>query len=187
MNNAKLEELFEILSAACHRQFLFNPRRITAEMRYVGTEGHGKEMVHVFRDSKTHSQITLKNTFATLREKQGDKPHWSDAEKAHYKESDAQIDAQIQLKKDHLEYAKASPLYLDHRTQLLTHYKDSPSFVAGSSTPREAAKLLIAALSDSHDARLTTFAAYYGSDDTDLLAHHLLSPCHFEFAANQHA
>lgn len=185
MNNAKLDEMFETLCAACSRQFGFNPRRVTAEVRYVGKEGHGKDLVHVFRDARTHSQIVLKNTFATLRETHGDKPHWSEAEKAHYKETDAEIDAQMQKKQAELEYARVSPLYLDHREQLLTHYKNSPSYQAGSSTPREAAKALIGALAELYDPRLLSFAEHYGSDDADLLAHHLLSPCHLEIEASQ--
>jgi hypothetical protein len=138
MSNAKEEALFETLRGACSRQYGFNPRRVTAEMRYVGKEGHGKDQVHVFRDSKTHSQIVLKNTFATLRETHGDKPHWSEAEKAHYKETDAEIDAQIRQRQAEMEYARQSPLYLEHRDQLLSHYKDSPNYQAGSTNPREA-------------------------------------------------
>ena len=95
MSPAKIEELFVILRAACARQFRFNPRRITAGMRYVGKEGHGKDMVHVFRDASTHSQIELDSTFATLREKHGEKPHWTEAEKAHYQNTDAEIDARL--------------------------------------------------------------------------------------------
>jgi hypothetical protein len=105
VNNSKLDDLFETLRGACSRQFCFNPRRVTSEMRYVGKEGHGKDQVHVFRDAKTHSQIVLKSTYATLRETQGDKPHWSESEMAHYKETDAEIDAMIQKKEADLEYA----------------------------------------------------------------------------------
>jgi hypothetical protein len=54
--------------------------------------------VHVFRNVGTHSHIVLKNTFATLREKQGDKPHWTEAEKANYKCRKAEIDAEIAAK-----------------------------------------------------------------------------------------
>lgn len=183
MSNAKEEALFEALRAACARQFGFNPRRIAAEMRYVGKEGHGKDQVHVFRDSKTHSQIVLKNTFATLRETHGDKPHWSEAEKAHYKETDAEIDAQIQRKQAELDFARQSPLYQDHREQLLSHYKDSPTFQAGSTTPREAARALIGTLASANDPRLVSFVEHYGSSDADVLAHHLLSPCHLELEA----
>lgn len=185
MSNSKDEALFETLRAACSRQFGFNPRRVTAEIRYVGKEGHGKDQVHVFRDSKTHSQIVLKNTFATLRETHGDKPHWSEAEKAHYKDSDAEIDAQIQKKQTELEFARLSPLYRDHWEHLLSHYKDSPSYQAGSTSPREAAKALISTLADAHDPRLASFAEYYGSNDPDVLVHHLLSPCHLEIEANK--
>jgi hypothetical protein len=183
MSNSKEEALFETLRAACSRQFGFNPRRVSAEIRYVGKEGHGKDQVHVFRDSKTHSQIVLKNTFATLRETHGDKPHWSEAEKAHYKETDAEIDAQIRRKQEDLDYARLSPLYQDHREQLLSHYKDSPTYQAGSTTPREAARALIGALASANDPRLAAFAEHYGSNDPDVLAHHLLSPCHLEFEA----
>ena len=80
---AKTNELFDLLRAACARQFRFNPRRITSSMRYVGKEGHGKDLVHVFRDAGTHSQIVLQGTFATLRITHGDKPHWSEAEQEH--------------------------------------------------------------------------------------------------------
>jgi hypothetical protein len=103
MSSIKTDELFDILRAACARQFGFNPRRISAGMRYVGKEGHGKDVVHVFRDAATHSQVALKNTFATLREKAGDKPHWTEAEKAHYKSGDAEIDAEIAAKQAELD------------------------------------------------------------------------------------
>ncbi len=180
MNNAKLEEMFETLRASCARQFGFNPRRVTAEVIYVGKEGHGKDLVHVFRDARSHSQITLKNTFATLREKQGDHPHWSESEKAHYRNSDAEIDAEILKKQADLDYAQRSPLYQDYRDQLLSHYKHSPSYRAGSSTPREAAKALISTLAKVGDPRLASFAEHLQSNDPDVLAHHLLSPCHLE-------
>lgn len=72
MNPAKINALLDTLKAACSRQFRFNPRRVAAGMRYVGMEGQGANMVHVFRDSHTHSQIELKSTMATLREHHGD-------------------------------------------------------------------------------------------------------------------
>jgi hypothetical protein len=184
MSNSKEEALFETMRAACARQFGFNPLRVTAEIRYLGKEGHGKDQVHVFRDSKTHSQIVLKNNFATLRETHGDKPHWSEAEKAHYKETDAEIDAQNQQRQADLEYARQSPLYLEHREQLLSHYKASSYYKAGSTPPRDAAKALISVLADAHDARLASFVKHYGSNDVEHLAHHLLSPCHLEFEAS---
>ena len=37
-------------------------------MGYVGPEGHGKDLVYIFRDAGTHSQIVLQSTFATLRD-----------------------------------------------------------------------------------------------------------------------
>ena len=152
-------------------------------MRYVGKEGHGKELVHVFRDAGTHSQIELKNTFVTLREKHGEKPHWSEAEKAHYKNTDAEIDQEIETKRAELEYTRNCPLYLDHREQLLSHYKDWPGYQAGSQNPREAAKTLIDTLAAAQDARLAAFAEHMHSNDPAHLAHLLLAPCHLEFDA----
>jgi hypothetical protein len=184
---AKIEELFELLRAACARQFRFNPRRVTAGMRYVGKEGHGKDMVHVFRDASTHSQIVLDSTFATLREKHGDKPHWTDAEKARYQHTDAEIDAEIAAKQAEFEYTQNSPLYLDHKAQLLAHYKDWPGYQPGGPNPREAARLLIVALAEANDARLTAFAERMGSNDPEHLAHLLLAPCHLEIEASQAA
>lgn len=183
MSPAKIEELFVILRAACARQFRFNPRRVTAGMRYVGKEGHGKDMVHVFRDASTHSQIELDSTFATLREKHGEKPHWTEAEKAHYQNTDAEIDAEIAAKQAELEYVQNSPLYQDHKAELLTHYKDWPGYVPGVTNPREAARQLIAALTEAKDARLTAFAEHLASNDPEHLAHLLLSPCHLEIDA----
>jgi hypothetical protein len=182
---AKINELFDTLRAACARQFGFNPRQITTGMRYVGTEGHGKDLLHIFRDAGTHSQVALKNTFATLREKHGEKPHWTEAEKAHYKKTDAEIDAEIAAKQAELDYTRACPLYRDHREALLTHYKDWPGYQPGGPNPREAARLLIAALAEANDARLTAFAERMGSQDTEHLAHLLLAPCHLEIEANQ--
>lgn len=187
MSALKTNEFFDVLRAACARQFGFNPRRVTAGMRYAGTEGHGKDLVHVFRDAGTHSQIVLKGTFATLREKHGEKPHWTDAEKAHYKNTDAQIDAEIAAKQAELDYTRNCPLYQDHREALLTHYKDWPGYQAGSSNPREAAKALIGALADASDPRLAAFTEHMRTNDTDQLAHLLLSPCHLELEASKAA
>lgn len=183
MSTAKTDELFDTLRAACARQFGFNPRRVTEGMRYVGKEGHGKDLVHVFKDVRTHSQIALKNTFVTLREKQGDKPHWTEAEKTRYKNTDAEIDAEIAEAQARLDYTRKSPLYLDHREQLLSHYKDWPGYQAGGPNPREAAKILIDSLAAAQDARLTAFAERMGSNDSEQLAHLLLSPCHLELEA----
>ncbi|MBS1131912.1 MAG: hypothetical protein H6R16_2914 [Proteobacteria bacterium] len=187
MSPAKIEELFELLRAACARQFRFNPRRVTAGMRYVGKEGHGKDMVHVFRDASTHSQIALDSTFATLREKHGEKPHWTEAEKAHYQNTDAEIDAEIAAKQAELEFVQNSALYQDHKAELLTHYKDWPGYVPGGTNPREAARLLIAALAEANDARLATFVERFHSADPENLVHLLLSPCHLEIEASRAA
>ena len=182
-NAAKTNELFDLLRAACARQFLFNPRRITASMRYVGKEGHGKDLVHVFRDASTHSQIVLQGTFATLRITHGDKPHWSEAEQAHYQETDAEMDARIAAKKAEVEFTRNSPLYLTHRAELLTHYKNSPTYVAGGTNPREAAKALIETLAAANDAQLAAFAEHMKTGDPEQLAHLLVAPCHIDLEA----
>jgi len=187
VSTSKTDELFDTLRAACSRQFGFNPRRITEGMRYVGKEGHGKDIVHIFRDAGTHSQMALKSTFVTLREKHGDKPHWTEAEKAHYKNTDAEIDAEISAKQAELEYTRHCPLYLDHREQLLSHYKDSPNYQAGGPNPREAARTLIGKLADAHDSRLAAFAEHMHSNDPEHLAHLLLAPCHLELEASRGA
>jgi hypothetical protein len=187
VNPAKINELFDILRAACARQFGFNPRRITAGMRYVGKEGHGHDLVHVFRDVGTHSQIVLKNTFATLREKQGDKPHWTEAEKAHYQSTDAVIDAEIAAKQAELDYTRTCPLYQDHREQLLSHYTDWPGYQPDGPHPGEAARVLIAALAAANDPRLAAFAEHMHSNDLEHLAHLLLAPCHSEVEASKAA
>ena len=183
MSASKTNEFFDVLRAACVRQFGFNPRRVTTGMRYAGTEGHGKDLVYIFRDAGTHSQIALKGTFAILREKHGEKPHWTDAEKAHYRNTDAQIDAEIAAKQAELDYIRNCPLYQDHREALLTHYKDWPGYQAGSSNPREAAKALIDALADASDPRLAAFIERMRTNDSDQLAHLLLSPCHLKLEA----
>ncbi len=183
MSNSKTNELFDVLRAACARQFGFNPRRVTAGMRYVGKEGHGKDLVHVFRDVGTHSQIALKNTLATLREKQGDKPHWTEAEKAHYKSSNAEIDAEIAAKQAELDFTRNCALYQDHRAQLLSHYTDWPGFQPDGPHPGEAARALIVALAAAQDPRLAEFAEHMHSNDPEHLAHLLLAPCHLEVEA----
>ena len=183
MSPAKTNELLATLRAACARQFGFNPRRVAAGMRYVGTEGHGKDLVYVFRDAGTHSQMVLKNTFVSLRETHGDKPHWSESEKAHYLASDQVIDAEIEAKRVELEFIRGSALYQDHRQQLLSHYKDWPGYQASAENPREAARALIDALTAAGDTRLTSFAEHVGSNDAAHLAHLLLSPCHLELEA----
>lgn len=185
MSAAKNNELFDTLRAACARQYGFNPRRVTEGMRYVGKEGHGKDMVHVFRDAGTHSQIELKNTFVSLREHHGEKPHWTDAEKARYKNTDAEIEAELAAKQAELEFTRNSALYQDHRAHLLSHYKDSPTYQADGMNPREAAKALIAALTASQDKRLTEFAAHMHSTDVDYLSHQLLAPCHLDLEASK--
>lgn len=183
MNPAKINELFDILRAACARQFGFNPRRITTGMRYAGTEGHGKDLVHLFRDAGTHSQIALKLTFASLREKHGDKPHWTETEKAHYRSTDAEIDAEIAAKQAELDFTRNCPLYQDHREQLLSHYKSWPGYQAGAANPREAARALLDALTIANDARLAAFVEHMHSNDLEYLAHLLLAPCHIEIEA----
>ena len=183
MSPSKINELFDTLRAACARQFGFNPRRVMAEMRYVGKEGHGNDLVHIFRDAVTHSQVALKNNFVTLREVHGDKPHWSEAEKARYKNSDAEIDAEIAAKQVELDFTRNCPLYTDHREQLLSHYKDWPGYQAGGQSPREAARTLVDALANANDSRLAAFAQQMRSNDPEHLAHLLLAPCHLELEA----
>lgn len=180
---AKTNELFDLLRAACARQFRFNPRRVTASIRYVGKEGRGKDLVHVFRDAGTHSQIVLQGTFATLRITHGDKPHWSEAEQAHYRESDAEMDARVAAKQAEVEFTRNSPLYLAHRAELLSHYKNSPTYVVGGSNPREAAKTLIEALAVAKDPHLAAFAEHMKSNDPEYLAQLLVAPCHFDLEA----
>ena len=180
---AKTDELFDLLRAACARQFDFNPRRITASMRYVGKEGHGKDQVHVFRDASTHSQIVLRGNFADLRITQGDKPHWSEAEQEHYRESDAEMDAKIAAKQAEVEFTRGTVLYQTHRAALLSHYKNSPTYVVGGANPRDAAKELIETLAAAKDAQLADFAAHMKSNDPDHLAHLLLAPCHLDLDA----
>ncbi len=185
MSAAKTNELFDILRAACARQYGFNPRRVTEGMRYVGKETAGKDTVHVFRDVTTHSQIVLKNTFVTLRETHGDKPHWSDAEKARYKHTDAEIDAELAAQQAEIAYTRTSPFYQTHRDHLLTHYKDSPSYRPGSPSTHAAAKTLLATLAEAHDAQLAAFAEQLHSNAPEHLAHLLLAACHLELEATQ--
>ena len=181
MSPAKINELFEIMRAACARQFDFNPRQITEGIRYAGTEGHAKDIVHIFRAARTHSQIALKGTFATLREKSGDKPQWGEAEKAHYMKSDAELDAEAAARQAEMDFTRQSSLYQDHRLQLLSHYKAWPGYQAGTEHPRDAAIALIKALAEGKDARLVAYAEHMGSTDPEHLAHLLLAPCHLEF------
>ena len=180
MNPAKINALLDILSAACSRQFGFNPRRISAGMRYSGTEGHGASQVHIFRDTHSNSQIELKGTFATLRQQHGDKPHWTETEMSHYRNTDAEIDADIAAKNAKLAFIRNCALYLEHREQLLSLYKDWPTHQPGGPTPREAARTLIVALTAAHDARLADFAEQMRTNDLEQLAHLLLAPCHLE-------
>ena len=180
MNAAKINALLDTLKAACSRQFRFNPRRVAAGMRYMGTEGQGTNLVHVFRDTHTHSQIELKMTMATLREHHGEKVHWSEAEKSRYRHTDAEIDAEIAARKAELEFTRSCALYQDHREQLLSHYKDWPTYQAGGPTAREAARELIGALTDTHDPRLAAFAHQMHTNDPEELTHFLLAPCHIE-------
>ena len=185
MNPAKVAALLETLKAACSRQFRFNPRRVAANMRYNGGEGQGANMVHVFRDSHTHSQIELKSTVATLRERHGEKPHWTEAEKAHYRRTDAEIDAELAARQAALDYARQSPLYMDHRVQLLSHYKGWPGYQPEGPTAKEFARNLVATLTAANDARLRAFAAQLQTDDAEELAHWLLAPCHLEVEAER--
>ena len=184
MNPAKMNALMDTLKLTCARQFRFNPRRIAADMRYKGTEGQGNNLVHVFKDVHTHSQIELNtHSMATLREQHGETPHWDEAEKKRYCQTDAEIDAEIAAKQAQLEYTQTSALYRDHREQLLSHYKDSPHYQEGRPTAREAARALISALADAQDPRLSAFAAHMHTSDVDELSHLLLVPCHIERAA----
>lgn len=187
MNPAKTSALLDTLKAACTRQFMFNPRRVAAGMRYVGTEGHGTKLVHVFRDSHTHSQIELKSTMATLREQiasSTSKGHWTDAEKARYRHTDAEIDAEIAEKQAALEYTQQCALYLDHREELLRHCKGWPTYAPGGPTARDVARGLIASLNAAQDVRLADFAERMHTNDLEELAHLLLAPCHLEIEGN---
>ena len=184
MNPAKISALLDVLKAACSRQFRFNPRRVAASMRYVKSEGTGANLTHVFRDSHTHSQIELKQTMATLLEHHGEKPHWTEAEKARYRHTDAEIDAEIAAKQAALDFTRGCALYQDHREQLLAHYPGWPGFQAGGPTARESARTLVHALSTANDARLTAFAEHMHTQDLEELAHFLLAPCHLEVEAH---
>jgi hypothetical protein len=183
LNPAKINALLETLQAACARQFRFNPRRVAANMRYVSTEGHAPNLVHIFRDSHSHSQIELKVTMATLREHKGDdthKTHWDEAEKARYRHTDAEIDAEIAEKKAAFEFTQHCALYKDHREFLLSHNKNWPTYQAGKPTAKEAARALIGELTAANDPRLVEFAARMKTNDVEDLAHALLAPCHVE-------
>lgn len=180
MSPAKMNALMETLKQACVRQFRFNPRRITQDMRYKGTEGQGNNLVHVFKDIHTHSLIELKGTMAYLRELHGDTPHWDEAEKMRYCHTDAEIDAELAEKQAELEFTQASALYQDHREELLSHYKDWPGYQEGKPSAREAARALISSLTDAHDARLSEFATRMKTNDVEHLSHLLLAPCHIE-------
>ncbi len=180
MNPAKINALLDVMKAACQRQFRFNPRRVAAGMRYVKSEGQGVNLTHVFRDSHTHSQIELKQTMAALREHQGEKAHWTEAEKARYRQTDAEIDAEIAAKQAALAFTRDCALYQDHREQLLSRYPGWPGHQAGGPTPREAARALILALRDAHDPRLAAFAEQMQTQDPEELTHLLLAPCHVE-------
>lgn len=186
MNPTKINALLETLQAACARQFRFNPRRVAASMRYVSTEGHAPNLTHIFRDSHTHSQIELKVTMATLREHRGDdthKTHWDEAEKARYRHTDAEIDAEIAEKKAAFDFTRDSALYQDHREFLLSHNKNWPTYQAGKPTAKEAARTLVSELVSANDPRLTEFAARMKTNDVEELAHLLLAPCHVEVEA----
>lgn len=183
MNQAKINALLDTLKAACSRQFRFNPRRVAAGMRYSGTEGHGANLIHIFRDSHTHSQIELKITMATLREHHGEKPHWTEEEKARYRHTDAEIDAEIAAKKAEVDFTRDSAIYRDHREQLLSRYKDWPGHQPGGTTAREAARALVVALAEARDPRLAAFAERMHTQDPEELTHHLLAPCHLEIEA----
>ena len=183
MNPAKISALLDVLKAACNRQFRFNPRRVATGMRYVKSEGQGANLTHVFRDSHTHSQIELKQTMATLREHDGgngEKAHWTEAEKARYRHTDAEIDAEIAAKKAALDFTRSCALYQDHREQLLSHYKGWPTCQADGPTARETARALIHALTETHDPRLAAFAEHMHTHDAEELTHLLLAPCHIE-------
>ena len=180
MNPAKINALIDTLKLSCARQFRFNPRRIAADMRYKGTEGQGNNLVHVFKDLHTHSLIELKGSMANLREQYGETPHWDEAEKKRYSQTDAEIDAEIAEKQAELEFTRTSALYQDHREHLLSHYKDWPSYQEGRPSAREAARTLIATLTEAHDPRLSAFAERMHTSDPEELSHLLLAPCHIE-------
>jgi predicted metal-binding protein len=78
-------------------------------------------------------------------------------------------------------------LYLAHRDELLTHYKNSPTYVVGGLNPREAAKALVERLMLANDPQLASFAEHMKSTDPEHLAHLLLAPCHFDLDAMRSA
>ncbi|MFZ6798748.1 hypothetical protein [Undibacterium sp. Di24W] len=184
MNPKKIAALMDTLILTCSRQFRFNPRRVASDMRYKGTQGEGKNLVHFFKDIHTHSQIDLDSrSMAMLREQHGDTPHWDDAEKKRYCQTDAEIDAEIAAKQIKLDAAKTSSLYQDHREHLLSHYKGSPNYQEGRPSARELARELITQLRAAQDTRLAEFATQMQTDDPDQLSYWLLAPCHIERSA----
>jgi hypothetical protein len=184
MNPKKIAALMDTLILTCSRQFRFNPRRVATDMRYKGTQGEGKNLVHVFKDIHTHSQIDLDSrSMAILREHHGDTPHWDDAEKLRYCHTDAEIDSEIAAKQAKLEATKISKLYQDHREHLLSHYKGSPHYQEGRPTAREVAHELINTLSIEKDPRFHEFSTQMQTNDIEQLTHLLLAPCHIERAA----
>ena len=120
---------------------------------------------------------------AGARGEQCDKPHWTEAEKARYRNTDAEIDAEVKAKQAELDYTRNCKLYQDHRDELLSHYKDWPGYKPGGQNPREAAKALVDTLLAGHDPRMAEFAEHAHSNDPDHLAHLLLAPCHLELEA----
>ncbi len=184
MNPKKIAALMETLILTCSRQFRFNPRRVSADMRYKGTQGEGKNLVHVFKDIHTHSQIDLDSrSMAILREQHGETPHWDDAEKKRYCQTDAEIDAELAAKQAQLALAKTSSLYQDHREHWLSLFKGSPHYQEGRPTAREAVSAQVEQLSEAKDPRLVEFATQMQTNDRDQLAHLLLALCNLERAA----
>ena len=123
---------------------------------------------------------------ATLREHRGDdthNTHWDEAEKARYRHTDAEIDAEIAEKKAAFDFTRDSALYQDHREFLLSHNKNWPTYQAGKPTAKEAARALIGELTAASDPRLQEFAARMKTNDVEALAHALLAPCHAEIDA----
>lgn len=184
MNPKKIAALMDTLVLTCSRQFRFNPRRVAADMRYKGTQGEGKHLVHVFKDIHTQSQIDLDSrSMAILREQHGETPHWDDAEKMRYCQTDAEMDAEAAAKQAKLEASKNSVLFQDYREHLLSHFKGSPQYQEGRASAKDVARELMRMLSEKNDVRLAAFALQMQTQDLDQLAHFLLAPCHLERAA----
>lgn len=177
MPKYSVNALFEILITACATQFGFNPKQVSAGMRYLGAAPGGK---HLFRDSSTHSQILLKPSTgeAKLVKRSCGESYWDDAELALYQKTDTELATDEQNEATRLKTLRESAFFLRHAEYLRSLFQGHPAYSATNPTPFDGAVALTKAALAAGDPDAATLATALAvsSHEAEKLGSWLLDP-----------